>query len=352
LGQKLNKTVSWNDVISSQATETDKNFVRGLLMDAHIDQDGSPGSTTGVVKAQVNAFVPVLAWGLTDRFTLALAMPIMNIDMKSDLGFAKSGDGQKFVDQASAADPIKGNDAKDKLNQAIPRKLQALGYEPIENQHFTAIGDAKLVGKAQVYTDEKQSVAIKPEVTFPTGKRPNANRAVDLPTGDGQWDLGVGVAYERELLPSFKAVVSSGYTAQMPDQLERRIPKSATDSLSGDKELVSRDLGDQIIGMGGVNYTFQKVGINLGTAYSYQTLLKTAYSGTLFESERYRFLENEAPSQMLQSLVFSTGFSTVEFYKQKKFFYPFQVNMAYSVPIAGRNVTKQNVLASELVLFF
>ena len=46
------------------------------------------------------------------------------------------------------------------------------------------------------------------------------------------------------------------------------------------------------------------------------------------------------------------GFSTVEWFKQKKFFYPFQANVAYSRALAGRNVTSNDVVAAELVLFF
>jgi hypothetical protein len=46
------------------------------------------------------------------------------------------------------------------------------------------------------------------------------------------------------------------------------------------------------------------------------------------------------------------GFSTVEFYKQKKFFLPFQANISYSAPIAGRQSTTNPMLAAELVMFF
>ena len=60
---------------------------------------------------------------------------------------------------------------------------------------------------------------------------PNANKALDTPTGDGQRDVGVGVLYDRFLNESkrFRANVYAGYVAQLPDHFERRLPVSDLD---------------------------------------------------------------------------------------------------------------------------
>ncbi|MEK7689580.1 MAG: hypothetical protein AAB425_01015, partial [Bdellovibrionota bacterium] len=102
----------------------------------------------------------------------------------------------------------------------------------------------------------------------------------------------------------------------------------------------------------GLSYEFERLGWSLGTGYAYQFMTRTTYSGTLFAENRYRLLENEAPLQSVHAAVFQTGFSTVGFFKAKKFPLPLQINASFSKPFLGRNVTKNDVIAGELVMFF
>jgi hypothetical protein len=93
--------------------------------------------------------------------------------------------------------------------------------------------------------------------------------------------------------------------------------------------------------------------MNLGAGYGLQYITPTRYKdGVLASSETYRYLEAEAPLQLLHSATVAAGFSTVEWYKQKEFALPFQANLTWSLPIAGRNVTDNSTLTGELVLFF
>ena len=172
--------------------------------------------------------------------------------------------------------------------------------------------------------------------------------------GDGQWDIGAGVIVERLLTRDLRWGSSAMYTAQLPATLERRLPKSATDSLSDDKENLLRDLGDTVTLGTGLQYMFAAVGVTVGAGYNFQYLAKTTYkNGTLDPTgARYRLLEAEYPYQALHSGTVTAGFSTVEWFREKKFVYPFQANLAYSRPFLGRNVTTNDVFSAELVLFF
>jgi hypothetical protein len=74
--------------------------------------------------------------------------------------------------------------------------------------------------------------------------------------------------------------------------------------------------------------------------------------GKAFSAESYGYLENLTPVQALHSATLVAGFSTVDWFKEKKFFYPFQATLGYSQPVAGRNVTRNGLTTAELVLFF
>jgi hypothetical protein len=354
LGQKLNKVVTFNDLVESKSTQEDKDKVKGLYEGAGFAADQSPGSTSGVVNSYANVKVPVFAIGVTEKLTMAVAVPVMDIQVSADTGFIKDANGDQFVAAAEAASIEKGIEARNGLNNAINEKLKRLGYEQIPAfQQVKGVGDVKLVGKYLLRNEERIQLAVKGEVTFPTGRAPNADKVIDPALGDGQWDVGAAAIYDYKLLPDLRWNTYGGYVAQLPASLDRRLPKSATDSLSSDKEYLLRDLGDIVTTGTSLSYEFPAVGMMVGAGYTFQYLTKTTYrDGANPDKNRYRLLENEYPYQALHSATLMTGFSTVEWFKAKKFVYPFQANVAYSRPITGRNVTSNEVVAAELVLFF
>jgi hypothetical protein len=138
----------------------------------------------------------------------------------------------------------------------------------------------------------------------------------------------------------------------------RRIPYSEQfdegriDPISREKEEVYRNLGHQFAVGTGVDHPVFKTGVTLGLGYSYQFVTKTSYDDGAYEPSRYRILEDLQPIQALHAFTATAGFSTVEWFKQKRFALPFQANIAYSKPFWSRNVGSADLIAGELVLFF
>lgn len=355
LGKPLNKTVSWNDIIGSRSTEQEKNLVKSVLNSIGInDYSQSPGKATGEVNTAARVLAPVFAYGITDTWTMAAAVPIYNVDVNADTGFIKSAQGQAFI-KASEGDPSQSEFAARALNDAINYKLKGWGYEEIKSKEVSAIGDIKLVSKYRFYDDGQNKVLLKNELTTPTGKASNPDAALDVPTGDGQWDLGAGINYDRvfkEISNNLSTAVFGSYTFQAADTLTMRIPTEAGSSLSPDKELVNRDLGDVVTLGLGANYTFPEFGLTLGGGYVYQHQATTRFSGNKFERRRYEFLQDLEPEQTLHSMVASLGFSSVDFYRSGKFVYPFQASITYSHPLSGVNASTADAVAAELVMFF
>jgi hypothetical protein len=358
LAQRLNKTVTWGDLITAQKTDADKASIQGVLEDpgsgiSDSSLSGSPGATTGEVNTAAQIMVPVFAIGLTDNITAAVALPIVKVDISAATGFDKSEDGQKFIDAACATNPEKCNDAANKLNDAIGQKLANNGYLPVQSETINSIGDARLVTKYRAYKDDLQSLVVKAELTAPTGTPPNVDKAVDVPTGDGQWDAGMGLSYDRSLMQDLRWNAYGSYVAQLSDEIERRLPNGPGDTISSLKETLNRDLGDIIQTGTSMNYTFPGAGLTVGAGYSFQYVTSTRYQdGKLASAETYQWLEDEMPLQALHAATFAANFSTVEWFKSKRFVLPFQANLVWSLPLEGRNVTNNSTVAGELVLFF
>ena len=353
LGVKLNKGVTWDALLDKQETDAKREKLKGLIgaSDVSLASSSGPGSTTGVVNTLIDVKVPVLAWGVTDRLTLAVAVPIMKVQISADTGFESNEDGNRFLNTLSAQDPVKADEVKGALTNGIQQKLEQKGYEPLRSHTVQGVGDIKLVGKYLLSQKEQDAVALKCDLTLPTGRAVSPDKAVDAPLGDGQTDFGFSLIWDRMLTESLKLNTYSGYTIQFANSVVKRIP-TATESLSDVKETLRRKLGDVATAGTSLSYEFSSVGLTVGAGYSFQYLTPTIYQDGQYESYRYRLLEADSPLQALHAATLSAGFSTVDWFKAKKFVLPFQANLAYSRPLIGRNVTKNDVVTAELVLFF
>jgi hypothetical protein len=352
LGQPLDKPITWADVLKTQPDGARRQEILGMRKDAGLDGTTSPGSTSGAVNSYVNVKVPVLAWGITDRLTIAAVMPIVHIDVTADTGFVQNATGQAFVQHAAEHSPQQGDEAARKLNNAVSDRLQQLGYLPIGTTSIDHLGDSQLVAKYNTWNDGVNSLSLKGVLTVPTGQAPNVNAALDIPTGDGQFDLGAGVVYDRMITEDLRWNTNVSYTNELSDSLQRRIPMTSDDPLSADIENVSRTRGDLYSIGTSMNYSFPSIGVNTGAGYMYQYQGRTHFTGSEFDPIRYTWLSQQTPLEDMHSLTLAAGFSTVDWFKMKKFVYPFQVNFTYTHPLAGRNVESDDLVMGELVMFF
>ena len=144
----------------------------------------------------------------------------------------------------------------------------------------------------------------------------------------------------------------SGYTLQLPRNYVKRLPTSATDSLSADKEEVSSGARHGVQAGTAVDHLFPTLGLTLGAGYNFQYLSRSSYNRGAFEEFRYRLLEDLNPELTLHSVLATAGFSTVHWFREKKFPVPFQLNLNFMHAVAGRGTNASDLLAGEVVLFF
>ncbi len=296
---------------------------------------------------------PALAYGVTDRWTLALVAPIYQVDVTVQAGFDKSEEGDRFLNALRERNVVKANEAALQLNAAANGKATSLGYKPIESQSVRELGDIQLVNKILISQDSVQAIALRPVLTIPTGKEPDADAALDVPTGDGRAKFGASLVHDVRVGPNSRWSQQIGYTLLMPHEMERRIPRSVSDPLSSDKELLTRRLGNTFLVGTGFETTFPRLGLVLGAGYHYQYQSQVRFTGSNPDwSARYRALEELNPAQGLHSFTLTAGFSSVEWYRSGSFVYPFEATLSMSQPITGTNVPVSNMLTGELVLFF
>lgn len=356
LGALLNRPITWNDVFDSQDSKTTAKGIVDIIKKAGLDPTGIAGQATGVVNARIDVRVPVIGVGITDKLTMALAVPIVNAQISASSGFIRSPGGQASVDEIGKISPERANYAANHLNDPVNSKLQRLGYQPLGSETISGLGDIQLVSKYQWHQDPDSGFATKLVIGFPTGTDSNPDKVIDVTTGYNRFQIGALAQYDHRLYDSLGTNLFLGYTALMPNQMVKRLPYLNYDPLSGDKETLTRELG-HIVSFGAMlNYEFESAGLRVAAGYNFQSLSGTRYSGSPQDSsytrQRIGLLTAFEPDQILHCFVTTVGFSTVNWYLKKKFFLPFQLNAVYSKPIAGRNVPVADVVAGEVILFF
>jgi hypothetical protein len=202
----------------------------------------------------------------------------------------------------------KAYELRQKTAHAIEDKLRKYNYDRLESREETRIGDIRLVAKNLVHQKGAIDLAIKSMETLPTGQGTNVDRAVDISSGNGQRDVGVGVVTDWQYIKASELSVYAGAEAQLPANRSRRIPYEYDSKLSPGIDANTRmNLGDVFTFQVGNKYSFLK-GMSLTTAYTMQYKGKDRYSGSEFARHRYKWMETDT-AQSMESVHLALGHS-------------------------------------------
>ena len=210
----------------------------------------------------------------------------------------------------------------------------------------------QLMSKFQWWGGNSSGLASKVVLTLPTGAAPNPDRALDIYFGDGRYKLGSVLVYDRSLGRGFKLSVFGGYTVLLPHRTTKRVPLSPQDSLSADKMEMTRGWGHSASTGESLEVEIPSTGLTLSAGYNLQYQRAGDHQASALHSRVALIDQQLEPEQLLGSVVTAVNFSTVSWYRQKRFPMPFQTQVVYSHPVRGRNVPTGDVVAGEMVLFF
>lgn len=312
------KEITFKDAIRGKIDPVDQGAFEQAMLSIGATEADSFGQTTGQVNITANAHVPIFAWGVTKKLTLAAAFPIIQSSTNVDTGVVHSN--SALHQQMKAALEAKGVSSKvaefdNKMNDPIGSKLEEYNYQPLKNETTTKMGDVKLVAKFMGHEDDNNRIVLSTDVTLPTGKDQDVNKVVDVASGDDQWDIGAGIGHDLVLTNDFTWASEMSYTFQLADTNPERIPLFDDSKVTPDVDYnTERDLGDIAIATTSLKY--RKFGWSLGSGYSFQYKGADRYKGTAFNSERYKYLEQDT-RQNMHSAILSGGFDTLDLFRSK-----------------------------------
>jgi hypothetical protein len=350
----FNKSVTWRKLIDSEAPGPDRGILKGgvkSMQDANIDLDAVAGVTHGMVNVRLTSTVPMLAYGLTEKITLGVGLPVVYSSTSIATGWtADAAMSEKLTKVMASGFESKVMSLREKLQNVVRTQIASYGYKPLEDEQRQEIGDVTLGLKYKVFSGELVSVALAPKLVVPTGRTADVNKVVDVAPGDGQFDTGVSAVADWAIAPRFTMTTSAGYTYQWGSAKAKRIPRSADESISPDVETVWEKFGDVMGTSLGGKYKPNDL-TTVGLGYSLQYKQADEYGGSAYAAERYGYLAKDT-WQSMQAVQASLGFTTVPLYRAGVFPVPADLGLTYGRVLSGRNVNDVSLVFAELAAYF
>lgn len=303
------------------------------------------------LQPQINYIAPVHAYGITKKWTVAVGVPVIHYQNKVTL--SQSGSNLEVLRSHAGGLSPELSSAFDELNvslaDAVQKELASKGYKPIASHDDTFIGDVQLVSLYQIFNNKRTALLSKTVFNLPTGPKDDPDDLTDLSTFGQPAIQEVGVLTHM-LTPKFR--LSGILTAQvnLPDRIDKRVPKSADDGLpdASTKENVNRRTGDML-----------QVGVS--TLYSFASrwsagagldlMAKAADHFWGDRGTRYDLLATDT-NQTAATVRLGVTYDTINAYLAKQAFMPGMITYTYSDIVRGLNIARQTTHELWFTMFF
>jgi hypothetical protein len=294
----------------------------------------------------------VLAFGITDNFTLAAVVPILYSNTNVATGWtADQSFGQALAKFAADGKNYRITANQDKLMNVVTTDVAAKSYSPLQNESRTDVGDVTLAGKYRVVKNDDFAMAIVPKLILPTGRKADVDKLIDVASGSGVWEVGVSAISAYEFNGKWSLVSSVGYVNQLPAYMAKRVPIQTDSVATPDVDSSTYvKLGDIFSGQIGPKFKVSRL-FTLGGELGYQYKAPDLYSGDRYEAARYSWMSTNTEQVMFSSQV-GLHFSTVPLYMAKTFEVPLELGISYANVFSGRNVNLTELYSGVISLFF
>lgn len=351
LGKPFQKNVKMSSLYQGKSA-SEAALSKGYMKSRGIDPDNTDlGTIDANAAARVFATVPVIGWGIRDNWSIALAVPIVYANTHVDTGFNISSKANDFFGYVSKDTNHNTTlTVKDKTSDPVNAQVTSLGYDPLNGETRTEIGDVRLINKVLVQKTDNYAIAIKQAITAPTGKPASYNKLVAVSSGDNQWDLSASLIGDWHINGKWGVSGYTGYTVQLADTTQKRIPLSSSSPLGYLDPNTERDLGDMAGAGLSVRYTITPAW-SVASSYDAQIKFSDIYHGNLYQAQQYDWLSSNTNQQMESALV-GVNFSTVPAFRRKEFAVPMDVKASYSWVLNGVNVPADDMISGEVAVYF
>jgi len=306
------------------------------------------------VDPTVRYTAPIYARGITERFTLGLALPVINY--KAQINVAQVGSNVPQIKRelqavtANSEELARGlNRLDESLVTTFNQIVQDRGYKPIRSREESFLGDIQMVGLYHLVKQSRENAVLKVGLVLPTGPEDDPDDLTDL-NNQHQFAVGAGVINDYSFISRWTIGSGVYFLSRIPDRSTRRVPESEEDSLpkANRKERLDRDLGDSLSANANIRYQFNDyfeatAGFETGTKSPDQYSGQKGWDYALLSKNTY---------QTWNKTLFALEYSTVAGFIGGRDPIPFTVSYDFSDIFAGTNIERQQMHELGIKLYF
>jgi hypothetical protein len=312
--------------------------------------------------ADVRGYVPVFAYGVSERMTLGIAVPIMTGRTRVKVGFKANAEATDFLQRLESPEYSLHGFASQVETQMLTATaeldgmLEDYGYAPIEDWTGQGIGDTTVALKHLWVSTRSGQIGGTYGVVVPTGRQDDPNVLTDVPFGDGQPDLQATAAAEQKVVELGWLTTSLGshlrYTHQIATTktVRRKTEKESVLVPIGKARVKPGDIWE--VGGGletewwrqwqlGVSYRFAKKFTDVVRSISDERLLLTEKNGLE--------LRTATETQRIET---GFGYGTVTRFLAGTARVPFLTKLTYSRQLYSENTPVQHETHFDVNFFF
>lgn len=352
LAQPLMKDLTFN-LIARDEDKLRGDQLRAFLTSQGFDESEAVGSFTADLNGRISVLAPISSYGITDRLTVALAVPVYTASTSVSVGFQPNATAAAFL--ASLSQPENNQtalarEAGEKLNNAVGQlntKLTDNNYHALEDWNGQGVGDITLASKYRFLGTARLGGAFTSGLVAPTGRTDDPDILTDIPFGDGQWDIFGQFGFDQVAFGGLMFNQFGKYTVQLPDRKDVR-------AIEEDEEIEVQytstkfKLGDKIDAGTSLQWN-PSFGLVSGVGYTYFRKFGDVYRDV--EPETKGLLEKKT-DQVAHNSEVQFGYSTLPHYQAGNIAVPFEVKVTYIRQMSSRNLPVTDLAQFDLNLFF
>jgi hypothetical protein len=297
---------------------------------------------------EVKYFTPIFARGLTERWTLAMGLPVVTYQNKISISQDYSNL-EYYRRQFSGLSPELDAALNVDFVKVTNETLQQKAYKELSNHDESFLGDVQVASVYKIFETPQSALIYQALIGLPTGPAYDSDDLAALNIF-GRTTINNTLAYSHKLSSRFSLLPYANYFVNIKDQITARVPLNEEDSLPDEnsKQEIDRSIGSTTTLGSNVFYEFDDNWV-LGAGYESSRKNSDHYQGG--KGSRYDLLSRNtfAKAQRLKAEV---TYSSVKSYLKKTTFIPMMLSFEVSDVIAGLNVERQLVQEFNLMLFF
>ena len=298
-------------------------------------------------KPTIKYVAPVYAYGVTDKWTLGVGIPV--IQYSNEVKMTQSLSNVEYYNQFRGLSDDLDAALDTDLRAATQSTLSQKGYLPIENRSENFIGDIQLVSIYKMYDSGDSKVVHQATLLLPTGPEYNSDDLLALNTFH-KTSLENTFGYSK-IMGSFLTVSPYiNFRYVMPEELTVRVPKNSEDVLPDQNSKDTVTLEEGLTTEIGTKFDFDlSQDFKIGTDYKFGQKNADKYSGSAKGDTSVLAQNTKA---LWHKVSLSLSYSTVKSYMKKQSLLPMSLSFNAYDTIIGKNVERRTGQEISLALFF